>query len=68
MAQFAVMENPKKVLQVTFQDEITQDMGGVSREFFTAIMKELLSEVFGLFAVANTEQFSYKIADESREI
>ena len=62
------MDNPKKVLQVTFQNEMSQDMGGVSREFFTTIMKELLSDAFGLFSVAQTEQFSYKIADLSREI
>ena len=43
-------------------------MGGVSREFFTTIMKEMLSDAFGLFAVANTEQFSYKIADDSRSV
>ena len=43
-------------------------MGGVSREFFTTIMKEMLSDAFGLFVTANTEQFSYKIADDSRTI
>ena len=55
MAQFAVMDNPKKVLQVTFHNEMSQDMGGVSREFFTTIMKEMLSDAFGLFSVASTE-------------
>ena len=49
------MDNPKKVLQVTFQNEMSQDMGGVSREFFTTIMKEMLSDAFGLFSVATTE-------------
>lgn len=43
-------------------------MGGISREFFTTIMKELMNENFGLFRPANTEQFSYTVSPDSYEI
>ena len=43
-------------------------MGGISREFFTTIMQELLNESIGLFTPANTEQFSYRVAPDSYEI
>ena len=68
LGQFKAMEDPRKVLQVTFLNEVSQDLGGLSREFFTTMMKELLSDGLGLFAVANTEEFSYKIAEDSFEI
>jgi hypothetical protein len=56
------------MLSVTFKDEVSRDVGGISREFFTTIMSELLNESIGLFKSANTEQFSYKIAHDSYEI
>lgn len=62
------MQNMQKVLRVTFKNEVSRDVGGISREFFTTIMKELLNESIGLFTLANTEQFSYKIAVDSYEI
>ena len=58
----------RKMLSVTFKDEVSRDVGGISREFFTTIMSELLNESIGLFKSANTEQFSYKIAHDSYEI
>ena len=58
----------RKVLQVSFQNEVSKDVGGISREFFTTIMREMFTEAFGLFRQANTEQFSYMIAEDSREI
>ncbi len=62
LAAFKAITAPLKVLRVTFKNEVSRDVGGISREFFTMIMKELLNESIGLFNVANTEQFSYKIA------
>jgi len=53
------MRDKKKLLQVTFKNEVSRDVGGISREFFSSLMKELITESFGLFRVANTEQFSY---------
>ena len=58
----------KKLLQVTFQNEVSKDVGGISREFFSSLMKELMVESFGLFTAANTEQFSYRVAPDSYEI
>ena len=58
----------KKVLQVSFSNEVSKDVGGISREFFTTIMREMFTDAFGLFSQANTEQFSYKVADDSLEI
>lgn len=68
LAVFKTMQNMKKVLRVTFKNEVSRDVGGISREFFTTIMKELLNESIGLFSLANTEQFSYKVAVDSYEI
>ena len=62
------MKEPRKVLRVTFKNEVSRDVGGISREFFTTIMKELCNEGYGLFKMANTEQFSYKVAVDSSEI
>lgn len=65
---FKKISNPHKMLRVTFKNEVSRDVGGISREFFTTIMQELLNESIGLFSVANTEQFSYKVASDSHEI
>ena len=62
------MKEPRKVLRVTFKNEVSRDVGGISREFFTTIMQELFNEGYGLFKAANTEQFSYKVAVDSSEI
>jgi len=58
----------RKVLRVTFQNEVSRDVGGISREFFTTIMQELLNESIGLFRSATTEQFSYRVAPDAYEI
>ena len=68
IAAFKTIQNPYKVLNVTFQNEVSRDVGGVSREFFTTLMQEVLNENFGLFSTANTEQFSYRVAVDSYEI
>lgn len=68
IGEFAKLQNMKKVLRVTFQNEVSKDVGGISREFFTTLMTEMFHEAFGLFQTASTEQFSYKVADDSREI
>jgi hypothetical protein len=62
------MTHPRKVLKVTFTEEVSQDVGGISREFFTSIIKEILGEAFGLFTIATTEEFSYKIMEDSYEV
>mmetsp|Transcript_20001 Transcript_20001/g.23687 ORF Transcript_20001/g.23687 Transcript_20001/m.23687 type:complete len:220 (+) Transcript_20001:237-896(+) len=68
LAAFKGLKDKKKLLQVTFENEVSRDVGGISREFFSTLMKELIQESFGLFSVANTEQFSYRIAPDSYEI
>ncbi len=55
-------------MKITFVNEKSIDAGGVSREFFTSLMKELLSPNLGLFTVANTTEFSYKINEDSKYI
>jgi len=55
LAAFKAITAPHKALRVTFKNEVSRDVGGISREFFTTIMKELLNESIGLFNVANTE-------------
>lgn len=65
---FKQISDPQKMLRVTFKNEVSRDVGGISREFFTTIMQELLNESIGLFCTANTEQFSYKVASDSHEI
>lgn len=68
MLKFNQMQNPRKVLKVSFVNEISQDQGGISREFFTQVTKDILSEGIGLFSKANTEEFSYVVAPLSYEI
>lgn len=55
-------------MKVSFVNEISHDAGGLSREFFNMLMKELVSENLGLFMTANTLEFSYKINDDSMYI
>jgi hypothetical protein len=62
------MQHPLRALDITFENEISQDVGGVSREYFYTIMKEMLTPGYGLFEVASTEQFSYKISEDSVEL
>ena len=47
---------------------MANDAGGLSREFFSILMTHLLSENLGLFTVANTTEFSYKINEDSKYI
>ena len=55
-------------MKITFVNELAKDAGGLSREFFQTLMKELLSPNLGLFTVANTSEFSYRINEDSRLI
>lgn len=62
------MKDLRKEMKITFINEQCQDAGGLAREFFTTLMKELLSPNLGLFTVASTQEFSYKINEDSRYI
>lgn len=42
LAAFKGMRDKKKLLQVTFQNEVSRDVGGISREFFSSLMKEMI--------------------------
>jgi E3 ubiquitin-protein ligase HUWE1 len=55
-------------MKITFVNELSKDAGGLSREFFNTLMKELLGSNLGLFLVANTPEFSYKINEDSKHI
>jgi E3 ubiquitin-protein ligase HUWE1 len=67
MAKFKPITNLRKELKINFVEEVSQDAGGISREFFTAIFKEIQDPCLGLFSVAGTEEFSYKIDEFSNE-
>ena len=41
MTKFKQIINLRKELKVNFVEEVSQDAGGISREFFTAIFKEI---------------------------
>lgn len=56
------------MLKVSFRNETSQDAGGISREFFTQVTKDIFSEAIGLFGKGNTEEFSYIVAPMSFEI
>jgi hypothetical protein len=45
--------------------ELSKDAGGLSRDFFTSLMERLLDPNLGLFAVASTPEFSYKVNEDS---
>jgi len=53
---------------VSFLNETSQDAGGLSREFFTQVTKDILQEAIGLFSRGNTEEFSYIVSPISFEI
>jgi hypothetical protein len=55
IAIFKNMQHPLRALDITFDNEISQDVGGVSREYFYTIMKEMLTPGYGIFEVATTE-------------
>ena len=44
-------------LSVEFEDELAEDMGGVSREFITIFMKEILKEELGYFVKTEIGQY-----------
>jgi hypothetical protein len=50
---------PFKELKIHFIGEISNDAGGLIREWFTVISKAILS--LGLFERANFDNFAYKI-------
>ena len=49
------IDNLKKEIKVTFTSELSNDAGGVSREFFCIVMKELLDQNLGLFTVSGND-------------
>jgi len=59
------LPNLRKELKVTFTNELSQDAGGVSREYFQMLMKEFLNDNLALFTVATTRDFSYKVNENS---
>lgn len=42
LSAFKGLSNKKKILRVTFQNEVSRDVGGISREFFSSLMKEMI--------------------------
>ncbi len=49
VGQFKIFKNLKKVLNIKFESEVSQDRGGLSREYFQQILKALVSEGLMLF-------------------
>ena len=65
MKHFLDLTDLRKEIKITFVNELSKDAGGLSRDFFTTLMKELLNQNLGLFTVASTPEFSYKINEDS---
>ncbi|CAF3739050.1 unnamed protein product [Adineta steineri] len=60
-------EDFKKPLQVTFQNEEGLDAGGIRKEFFLLLTKEILNPIYGMFTVyeeTNTIWFSEYMTEE----
>lgn len=51
----------RKDVKIHFIDELCQDAGGLIREWFTILIKELFTPKFGLFARTKTVQVAYTI-------
>ncbi len=66
--QFQSFSDLKHVLNIKFEEEVSQDRGGLSREFFQQIFKEMCAEGMMLFKKANTENFTYTVDEMSHEI
>merc|ERR1719433_2228067 len=47
--QLATAEDLKKPLRVKFEDEEAEDAGGVTKEFFMLLIKEILNPDYGMF-------------------
>ena len=54
--------NLYKELKINFIGEVNQDAGGLIREWFTVLFKELQSEKINLFEKADTQNYSLKIS------
>jgi hypothetical protein len=51
-----------KELKINFKGEVSHDAGGLIREWYTIIFKELLSQEKGLFEKADTDEYSFCIS------
>ena len=51
----------RKQIKIYFVDEICQDAGGLIREWFTTLIKELFNPSFGLFIRTKTPEIAYTI-------
>lgn len=68
MKNFLDITDLRKEIKIVYENELSFDAGGLSRDFYTSIMKELLSQNLGLFSVASTPEFSYKVNEDSKHI
>ena len=68
MKNFLDITDLRKEIKIVYENELSQDAGGLSRDFFTSLMKEMLSQNLGLFSIANTPEFSYNINEDSKHI
>ena len=68
LVQFKKITDLRKVLNIAFENEVSQDRGGLSREFFAQLLKEVFSDGLMLFTSASTENFTYKVHEESWEL
>jgi hypothetical protein len=53
--------NPFKELKINFLGEVSHDAGGLIREWFTIIFRQILSPKLNLFIRADCDNFSFKI-------
>ena len=43
MKNFMDITDLRKEIKIVYENELSQDAGGLSRDFFTSLMRELLS-------------------------
>ena len=60
MAQIKKLDLHKEI-KINFKGEVSEDAGGIMREWFTTIFQTLESEKLKLFLVSDTNDFSYII-------
>lgn len=67
MLQFEKFHDLRKEIKVTFKGELSQDAGGISREFYCVLMEEILKDALGIFAMSDVQN-SYRVNEASKHI
>lgn len=58
--------DPKKELKINFKGEVSNDAGGLIREWFTVVLKEIQDPARGLFKRSDNDEYSHVINPNAR--